>query len=339
LGLYVLFRMLVRDLPDMQMVVRQFAWLVMPLALCMLYEKKTGHNLFSILGGVAPDTMVREGVLRCQGPFMHPILAGAFASASLPLFVGLWSSRAHRMLACFASLSAVLIIWTAASSGPLLALTVGTIGLWMWRLRGHMCTVRWALGLTVLALHFAMQAPLWFLIARVGIFGGSTGYHRAILIDRAIDHFSDWWLVGTYSTENWGYYMFDVTNQYVLIGVQGGLLTLILFVAIIVRCFGAVGRAVQAFEGGRPLEQKMAWAMGASLVVHAVNYISVPYFDQSIVCWYLLLAMIATLDQVHRTQSSSNSTADVQQAQSEPAVYPRRAPDWTLHAAMRRRFS
>jgi hypothetical protein len=337
LGLYVLFRMLVRDLTDMQWVVRQFAWLVIPLALCMLFEKKTGYNPFSVLGGVSPETMVREGVLRCQGPFMHPILAGAFASALLPLFIGLWQLQAHRVLACAASLSAILIIWAAASSGPLLALTAGAIGLWLWRLRGHMRAVRWLLSLTVLGLHFVMQAPVWFLIARAGVFGGSTGYHRAILIDRAIQHFPDWWLIGTYSTSDWGYYMFDVTNQYVLIAVQGGLLTLILFVAIIARCFGGVGRAVHDWADDHLKEKKFVWALGASLLVHCVNYVSVPYFDQNIVCWYLLLAMIATLDRLVRTvpqTSDANGPQQLLQPQPQPEAmaHPRRAPDWTLGA-------
>jgi hypothetical protein len=340
LGLYVLFRMLVRSLADMQCLVRQFAWLVMPLALCMLFEKKTGHNPFSVLGGVAPESMVREGVLRCQGPFMHPILAGAFASALLPLFIGLWQLQTQRLLACLASLSAMLIIWTAASTGPLLALNVGVIGLCLWPLRGHMRAVRWFLGLTVLGLHLVMQAPVWFLIARASVFGGSTGYHRAILIDRAIEHFPDWWLMGTYSTSNWGYYMFDVTNQYVLIGVQGGLLTLILFLAIIARCFAGVGRAVHRWAEAPLTEKKFVWALGASLLVHTFNYISVPYFDQNIVCWYLLLAMIATLDALYRPAAQTSDAAAPQpqpqpqlQLQPEAQPIPRRAPDWTLGAA------
>jgi hypothetical protein len=234
-------------------------------------------------------------VLRCQGPFAHPILAGAFGSALLPLFVGLWQQRQSRLLALLGLASAAVIVSTAGSSGPMMAAAIGLVGLWLWPMRRHMRALRWALGLGVLGLHLAMQAPVWFLLARVGVFGGSTGYHRAILIDHAVHHFPDWWLIGIYSTANWGFHMFDVTNQYVLIGVQGGLVTLLLFVTLIVRGFSAVGRAVR--EGGNEnlAQQRLAWALGASLAVHAANYISVPYFDQNIVCWYLLLAMIATL--------------------------------------------
>jgi len=296
LGLFFLFRLLVRDTDDIVAVIRQFAWLAMPLALLMVSEKYTGRNPFAALGGVPPETLLREGVLRCQGPFAHPILAGAFGSALLPLFLGLRvQQRSHGLLATAGLLAAGVIVWTSGSSGPLLAAGAGMLGWAMFGLRRRMQTVRRAMLLGLVVLHFSMAAPVWFLLARVSIFDGSTGYHRAILVDSAIHHFFDWWLVGTYSTASWGYYLFDVTNQYVLIGVQGGLISLLLFVRLIARGFGAAGEATQAFGDDARTQQKLAWALGCSLLVHAVNYISVPYFDQNIVCWYLLLAMLATV--------------------------------------------
>lgn len=295
IGLYLLFRMLVRDADDIRTVLRMFAWLAIPLAACMLVEKQTGTNPFAALGGVPPQTLVREGVLRCQGPFAHPILAGAFGSALLPLCIGLWWQERGGLLPLLGAASALTVVATAGSSGPLMAAAIGLVALGLWRLREHMRAIRWSLGLTLLALHLAMAAPVWFLLARIAVFDGSTGYHRAILIDHAIDHFGDWWLIGTKTTADWGYYMFDVTNQYVLIGVQGGLVSLLLFLAMIAAAFGAVGRAARTWALERLDDSRLAWACGASLLVHAVNYISVPYFDQNIVVWYLLLAMIATL--------------------------------------------
>jgi hypothetical protein len=212
-----------------------------------------------------------------------------------------------------------------------MAAGVGISGLWLWPMREHMRVVRWAVGLTILGLHLVMKAPVWFLLARMAIFDGSTGYHRAILIDRAVTHFRDWWLVGTYSTAGWGYYMFDVTNQYVLIGVQGGLITLVLFVAIIVRGFSAVGRAVHAWGEEHSTDQRFAWALGASLLVHAVNYISVPYFDQNIVCWYLLLAMIATAGQLPK-EALRPAGATRETGQPTPAPGFARAGPATCHS-------
>lgn len=327
LGLYFIFRVLVRDLDDMRTVVRQFAWLVVPLALCMLIEKQTGRNPFGALGGVPPETLVREGVLRCQGPFAHPILAGAFGSALLPLFIGLWWQRSSRFLASLGMLAAATIVATAGSSGPVMAAAGGMLALWLWPMRWHMRSVRWVIVVGVLGLHLAMAAPVWFILDRIGVFGGSTGFHRAILIDHAVHNFSEWWLVGTRSTANWGYYMFDVTNQYVLVGVQGGLITLILFVAIIVRCFSAVGHALREWGDDHRTAQKLVWAFGASLLVHAVNYVSVPYFDQNIVAWYLLLAMIATASQIPKAAlQEANAPGNAGRAVLTPGLSPARPP-------------
>ncbi len=295
IGLYFLFRFLVRDADDIRSVIVQFAWLTLPLAACMLIEKRTGQNPFGALGGVPPETLVREGVLRCQGPFAHPILAGTFGSTLLPLFVGLFWQRRHRLLAVAAVICAATIVICAASSGPVGAAIAGLLGLVMWGMRDHMRAVRWTMGLCLVSLHLAMAAPVWFLLSRVGIFGGSTAYHRAILIDNAVHRFPEWWLLGTYSTSHWGYQMFDVTNQYVLQGVQGGIVTMVLFIAVIARCFGAVGHAAGSESKAVRNDKILAWSLGASLLVHAINYISVVYFDQNMVNWYLLLAMIATL--------------------------------------------
>jgi hypothetical protein len=295
LGVYCVVKSLVRDEDDLRTVIRSMAWVIVPVAASMLLERQILRNPFAELGGVPTETIVREGVPRCQGPFSHPILAGAFGSAVLPLFIGLWSKPSgDRLSAVVGAISAGAITFTAASSGPLLAAAIGVLASGMFLVRQHMRVIRWSIFAVLLVLHVVMSSPVWFLLARVGVFGGSTGYHRAILIDHAVNNFSDWWLVGTESTANWGYYMFDITNQYVLIGVNGGIVTLILFVAIISIGFAHVGRAVGA-EGvaPKPGAQRLLWALGASLMVHVTNYISVPYFDQNVVNWYMLLGMIA----------------------------------------------
>jgi hypothetical protein len=52
-----------------------------------------------------------------------------------------------------------------------------------------------------------MKAPVWFLIARIDLAGGSSGYHRAMLIDTFLRHFGDWWLLGTKDAFSWGWDM------------------------------------------------------------------------------------------------------------------------------------
>jgi hypothetical protein len=262
----------------------------------MAFEKATGRNVFAIFGGVMPNTIIRDGALRCQGPFAHPILAGTYGAVILPLCIALWW-RGNKKLAFVSTCAALTITITSASSGPVLSAVFGIVALCLWRWRGKLRILRWGMLLGLIGLNMVMKAPVWFLLARVDIFSGSTGYHRAFLIDRAIANFSDWWLVGTKSTEGWAdadQHLFDVTNQYVWEGVEGGFLTLVLFILLISFSFQAVGRAVLAVKDKPKSVGFPIWALGAALLVHVVTYISVPYFDQMIVVWYLTIAMISS---------------------------------------------
>ena len=255
---------------------------------------------------------MRDGVLRCQGPFAHPILAGSFGAAMLPFFVSLWWLRgASRLLAIVGVISSVIITITAGSSGPVFASLAAVVGLVMWLFRKHMRTIRWGLVLMLVALALVMKAPVWYLIARVNLFSGSTGYHRAYLIDQAVAHLPEWWLVGTKSTAHWGLYLADVTYQYVRVGVDGGLITLILFITIIAMCFRSVGRTIRAMgmENNSRQFQFCVWAMGAALLAHLVTFISVTYFDQNFVVWYLLLALISSSGALFLPASTSSRSA------------------------------
>ena len=124
--------------------------------------------------------------------------------------------------------------------------------------------------------------------------GGSTGWHRYLLVDGAIRHFNEWWLIGTASTAHWRGRMFDITNQYVAEGVGGGILTLVLFVAIISLAFQRVGRQVRLVRGDSR-KTALVWAIGVALFTHAICFIAVTYFGQIILAWYLVLGMIGTL--------------------------------------------
>jgi hypothetical protein len=301
LGMYFFFRMLLRDEADVVQALKLASIAVLPLAAAMFLESRTGHNPFAIFGGVPELTFVRDDRLRCEGPFAHPILAGTFGSSIMPLFVGLWLYLGKkRTWVIPAIIGSGIIMFTSASSGPLLTFMMGLMAFAFWPLRKSMRKVRWAIVGVLAALQLIMKAPVWYLLARVDVVAGSTGYHRAVLIDRALANLPDWWLVGTKSTEAWASkddHLFDVTNAYILAGANGGLLTMILFTATIVLAFKAVGRTIRLGEIDRPGSNslRLVWALGAALLVHTASYVSVSYFDQNFVNWYMLLAFVATL--------------------------------------------
>ncbi|MFA7464606.1 MAG: hypothetical protein WCY54_06085, partial [Syntrophales bacterium] len=122
----------------------------------------------------------------------------------------------------------------------------------------------------------------------------SMSYHRFLLIDQFIRRVNEWWLVGTKFTSDWAFGMWDLTNQYVLTGINGGILTLAIFIALISFCFQSVGRALHSSEGSYN-DQIMIWAIGASLFSHVVAFIGISYFDQVAIAWYVLIAICAVI--------------------------------------------
>jgi hypothetical protein len=138
-----------------------------------------------------------------------------------------------------------------------------------------------------------MKAPVWFLLARLDFAGGSTGYHRAMLIDQAIQRFGDWWLIGARDNDSWGVGldMWDVQNEFLAQGMTAGLLGLILFVLLVSRTFRLVGAARKSACSDRR-QQWLIWACGAVVTAHVSAFIGSDYFDQTRFWWFTTLAII-----------------------------------------------
>jgi hypothetical protein len=295
LGMYFLFRFLVRDFDDVKRIFRITAILIVPLAAAMAQEWLTGRNIFAAFGVRNEIVQIRDGALRCSGPFEVPMLAGTFAGTLLPFFVTLWQQgRIDKLISGLAVVSTGVIIFTCGSSGPYLTALVAVVGLLLWPWRKYMRALRWAVALLLVALHLIMKTPVWFLLAKIDVMSGSTGFHRAYLIDRAVATFWQWWLFGTRTTAIFGEQIHgDITNQYIAEGINGGFLTMVLFILIIVRCFSGIGRIEARTDVPLPM-RRCVWAMGAALFAHVITYFSISYFDQNFVNWSLLLALIST---------------------------------------------
>jgi hypothetical protein len=301
-GIYCLVRAVVVGFDDIRFIVKAFAVLVVPLAVLFVVERVTGQNLFSMLGGVPLLSELRNGQVRCQGAFKHAILAGTFGATAMPLFVGFWVSSARdRVLAALAIIAASVIVVTSGSSGAFTAFFVSIVGLMCWPLKHHMKAVRWGILLSVLALAAVMKAPVWFVIDRASGLVGGDGWYRSQLIDSAIRHFGEWWLLGTGYTAHWmetgipaNPNSADIVNEFVNQGIRGGLVALSLFIWLLAKCFKAAGLAIrnEDYRGGA---QFMIWSMGCTVLAHVASFFSVTYFDQIIIFWYLIIGMIAAL--------------------------------------------
>jgi hypothetical protein len=313
LGIYFLFRILIRHEKDVIAAITVLAYVAAIIAVVMIVERASGKNPYSLLGGTRAWTrevvVARGGKLRAMGPFQHPILAGCFGGVISPLFLGLWWKRksSSRVSALVGVVSGTVIVLASASSTPIMAYVSGAAALAMWPCRRIMRLIRWCVVVGLVALNFAMKAPVWALIQRVDLAGGSTGYHRYQLLDQFIRRFWDWCLVGVKSTDNWGDFMWDHANQFVAVGTTSGLLPLVLFIAIIAYAFRFVGRARKRAEGERS-QALFLWALGAALAGNVVAFFGISYHDQTILVWWGLIAMIsAACTNVPRTQQRSRN--------------------------------
>lgn len=295
-GIYFLLRFLIRDDDDILLMIRTLAYIAAFIAVIMAWEITTGHNPYAILGGARAASyatlMERDDRFRALGCFGHPILAGTFGAILIPLFVLLWrKGKKDRVLAGVGIAASTVIVLTSNSSTPVLAYAAGMLAIFLWPIRRWMRAIRWGIVILLVSLHLVMKAPVWHLISRIDISGGSSGYHRYMLVDQCIRHFSDWWLIGVKSTYDWGWDMWDTANQYVGTCDASGLLPFLLFLATIVYGFKFLGNARKKAPDKK--KRLFLWSLGASLFANVVAFFGISYWDQTQVVWYGLLAAIS----------------------------------------------
>lgn len=296
---YFVPRMLCRDVDDTHNLLKAMCLVLVPIALAMLYEKFSNYNVFSIFGRVSEIPDVRDGQIRAQGPFSHPILAGTIGAGCFPFALFLWNR--DRTAALIGAAACATIVMASASSGPIMGLLLGMFAVGMWRYRQHCGKLRKLAVITYLVLIPIMSQPPYYLMARINLTGSSTGWHRAHLIEQTFKHFGEWALFGTNRTRHWmptqGHIsetQTDITNYYIAFGVLGGVICMALVILIVWRAFKSVGEYVR-HPTTSAAEAFAVWCVGASLFSHAMSSLSVAYFGQAPVFFWLPIGIIASL--------------------------------------------
>ena len=299
LSLYFLMRVFVDGIEGFRWVSKATLILLVPLAFLMVVEKTTGHNSFAVLGGVSDVSASRHGKIRAQGPFAHAILGGTVGAVCLPLALVFW--RKSRKIALIGGAAALGVVYASGSSGPIMTALTLMMALGVWKIKSQLKTLRWTAVGVIIALSIVMQDPVYYLIARIDITGGSTGWHRAELIHASITHIGEWWVGGTDYTRHWmptgvewNTSHTDITNHFIKMGVWGGLLLVVLFTAILVMGFTYVGKLLRSGKLTRE-EKFIAWILGAILFGHTTTFVSVSYYDQSLAFLYFNLASICSI--------------------------------------------
>ena len=298
---YFAGRFLIRQWGDLLVLAKAAVFISVPMATAFMYEWLTQYNVFHVFGGVRENTWIRDGVLRCQGPFAHPIIAGTYWSALLPLMWMLWKGEGQsRVLVVVGTAAGFIIIASTGSTTPLLALMAAVFGAALFIVRDYRTKIWVGFFATLFIMHFfVMKAPVWHLISRVDLVAGSTGWHRYAIIDAFIRNFSDWWLTGYTTPTDWAWQMRDVTNQFIGIGLSGGLTTLAFFLLVLTWAFGNVGRALARAAQSAKVEISSLdwriWMVGVILFIHVVTFFGLAYFGQIQGLLYLQLSFAAAL--------------------------------------------
>ncbi len=300
-GSYLYGRLYLRGPDIVQRLGTGMAVILLPLAFFLMLEHKSGINSYFMMGAPNERSIEREGKIRAAGPFRHPILSGTCGATAVPFMFAIW--RRRRKLAMLGLASSVTVVVSSASSGPLAAVAVCFFGMSLWKWRRNVRAIKWGVLALAFVLHLISTRGIWYLMAHMDLVGGSTGYHRAKLIDNAFSEFSKWWLSGTDYTRNW---MFsgvswstrhtDITNYYIHLGVIGGVGLMGALIATLILSFNRVGgylRRVREETGDGPASEKefSAWCVGVALLMHAVSFLSISYFDQMFAVFYVLVGL------------------------------------------------
>lgn len=271
---------------------------VIPLGILILAENLTAKNYYSVIGITGAEVMQRESGLRARGPFRHPILGGTAGAVCLPLCMILWQRR--RWLAKAGLVACAMIVFGSGSSGPMAAAMASCGLLWFWRKRQHLPKVKYGVLFAIIFLMIYMERPFYYIMDSIDLAGGSTGWHRARLIEMGIEHLNEWWLAGTDYTKHWmptgvswNPNHTDITNYYLHLGVIGGLPLMLALIAIIYLCFRNLLNHIGIVPGEDRPQEFTLWCLGTALFAHALSFVSISYFDQMYVLFYLLVGGIA----------------------------------------------
>ena len=300
LGAYLYARAFLRTHDDVLAFCKCLVVVMMPLAFETVLEKVLIKNYYVTLSAAGDGLAIRGGKVRAAGPFSHPILLGCVAATAVPFCAMLWLR--DRRWAILGVAVCVIVVFCSASSGPILTLMSALMALALWRWRTSVKWVRRGVLFAFVTLHLVMQAPIWFLMARVDLAGGSTGWHRAELIQQALNYLGDWWLVGTDYTRHWfpygvgwSEYHTDITNHYLHMGVTGGLPLMVCFIIVLRKAFQLLIRRIGALRRTGDPQEFVPWCAGSALFAHCVTFFSISYFDQSVVAFGMVLGTLPGL--------------------------------------------
>lgn len=300
---YFIFRALIIEPEDLKCFLLAFIYLLIPYVILVTIEMTTKNNPFAIIGGL--KFVERGGRLRCMGSFRHPSLLGTLGAAFLPLYIPLILFGENRLKGLLGITLCFSIVILSNSGGPLNATVMAIVGWLLWFIRTNMSLVRKTLSGFIIFLGMIMEAPIWYLPAKLSSITGGDGWHRSYLIDVAFKDIHKWWMfgMGIEETQPWFPYLLeatggaDITNIFISFGLQAGILSMILFILLLIKAYQLVSKGlenIKIYNRAPTFDEYIVWGLGCTVTVHIATWFGITYFDQTYMIWLMQLAAISS---------------------------------------------
>ena len=303
---YMAARFIVTDRSKLISIIKCIAIAMVPLAILGMIEAVTHWQPYAPLWRFSPwfrgGRFVSEGrwgLARAVGPFSHAILFGGVFAMFLPLIYYFHREKGDwRSLAYIISGIVLLGALSSMSSGPWVMVIVVIFCLVMEKRKQFIKPLFLFLIFSCISIGIASNRPFYHVIASWANPLGGAGWHRARLIDIAIEKFDEWWMVGYGDKDpGWGQYLgmgrTDVTNEYILNGVRYGILGIIALCAVLAKAFRDL---ISTYRRLRyPAMKSLCWAFGSLLFSVVVAWMSVSFFGQLTTLVYCSIGMIGSL--------------------------------------------
>jgi hypothetical protein len=317
---YMVSRLIVTDRAKLLSIIKLVSIVLVPLAILGVIESFTNWQPFNPLfrfcpwfGEIRPVPQERWGLTRALGPFSHPITFGCSFAIFLPLIFYLRHERNNwHVLAYIFSGTALIGALTSMSSGPWVMAIVAVFCLALEKRK------LWVKPLIILFFFLCIftevvsNRPFYHVIASYANLLGGAGWHRAHLIDIAIERFDEWWLIGYGGKDpgwgpNLGMVHTDLTNEFILAGVRYGILGIIALCGSLILAFHGLIFAHKGIEDQRL--KSLYWSLGTILFSVAVTWMSVSFFDQLGTLFYCVLGLTGSSFHFVRYDKVSTSSS------------------------------
>jgi len=301
---YLAARLCTPDRAALVAMIKSISLILVPLAMLGVIEAVGGSYWYRSLHQYCPwrsdipEIQRRWGLTRAQGPFSHPIMFGSCFVMFLPL---IWALRHQRgywaKLAYLLSAAGVIGAMSSMSSGPWGMLMVVIFCMAMERYSHRVKSVLALFVLMCVFVGIVSNRPFYHKLLEVGNLGKGDWYQRAKLIDSAVETFDQWWLAGYGGKDpGWGaasgMAFTDCNNEFLLKGVQYGMLGVIALAGTLVIAYRGL---VRAFKETSDKElRSLYWAMGCALTGVIVIWQGVSFFGQSVALFHCLLGIIGS---------------------------------------------